>query len=352
VSQRYATCSLSVLQITSSGSAPCALQTSKGGHGMARAGPLAAAAPQSIPAIVDEQPEQDYNDDSTVAPVPRWLVTTLNCVMLGGVAATVSVALLSMRRSSSFGSKSQAHTDAMADILARAGKRRGWTATRTERVLHLIGVQRSTVQVQKAVVPGLGQQAQRAVHGNHAEPMLDTQDVKPVTRQGLLPTIPVMQPQHGGHIRHTNLTGSWQQQPCPVPQRRATFAVTRFHAEMLDSTPVEARKGCVAFLLKFSSQVDGSPDECGTLHLWVARQACDCGTNLKAATHSTMCPSPHAGVMDNSGSDLLPAVRLPLVRCPWPKLHPLATSLPVVMLRLSMSSQFRMKTTSQHHRLP
>jgi hypothetical protein len=180
---------------------------------MARAGPLAAAAvQQGMPTLEGVQPnpltDKDYDDNITDAPVPRWLVTTLNCVMLGGVAATVSVALLSMRRSSSFGSKSKAHADAMADILTRAGKRRGWTATRTERVLHLIGVQRRPVQVEKSAVPGSYQHAPtgidrirpRVLNALHDRPVINLH-TRPQAAVAMMPVS-----ERGRGIPRANLT--------------------------------------------------------------------------------------------------------------------------------------------------
>jgi hypothetical protein len=43
----------------------------------------------------------DYEQPEAAGVLPRWLVTALNVVVVGGVAATVSVALLGMRRTES-----------------------------------------------------------------------------------------------------------------------------------------------------------------------------------------------------------------------------------------------------------
>jgi hypothetical protein len=183
---------------------------------MARSGSLAAVAAhhgQDMSAFGHVQPDHpdqvDEDDNSTVVPVPRWLVVTLNCVMLGGVAATVSVALLGMRRSSSLGSKSQAHANAMADILAGAGRRRGWTDARTERVLHLIGVQRSPMPAVRGSMPRLDQHVPVRVDG--VRPRVLTVHHERHTTNPLAATPPglnaglVVQARRGGSLQRTRL---------------------------------------------------------------------------------------------------------------------------------------------------
>jgi hypothetical protein len=128
----------------------CALSTlDQGGTFKATTGPLDAAVQHGMGASgnVDQLAagsDTNIDQESNAASLPRWLVMTLNCVVVGGVAATVSVALIGIRRSSSFGSRQSLAND-MAGILERAGRRRGWTEARTARVLHLIGVNKDSL---------------------------------------------------------------------------------------------------------------------------------------------------------------------------------------------------------------
>jgi hypothetical protein len=239
--RRCCSCLFPELQLTSSGSTPCTLQTSAGKGVLARPD-LVSAAAQQLRDVQPDQTEQNAEADSTGVPVPRWLVVMLNCVMLGGVAATVSVALLSMRRSSSFGSKSKNHSNAMADILERAGKRRGWTEARTERVLHLIGVQRSSKPLAKGSAPtctldpkpapdmdeiGL-EKVTRHPHVRHTANL--------ATRPGLA-TRPAIQPEHGERIPYPNLAG-------PEPGRRMMQRSATAAASRPCNQELEACAGC------------------------------------------------------------------------------------------------------------
>ncbi len=94
--------------------------------------------------------------------------------------------------------------------MASAGKRRGWTEARTERVLHLIGVQRSPMPAVRGSMHRLDQRVPVRVDGVRPRMLIEhherhTANPRAATRPGLDAGLVLMQVRRGGSLQRTRL---------------------------------------------------------------------------------------------------------------------------------------------------